>query len=81
MVMADAQRLNQLLTNLLTNTLQYTDAPGQARLELRTEGEVAIITLDDSAPGCRVKIMSVCSSDFTGRKNHAAATAEAPGWV
>lgn len=51
MVMADAQRLNQLLTNLLTNTLQYTDAPGQARLELRTEGEVAIITLDDSAPG------------------------------
>lgn len=51
LVLADAQRLHQLLTNLLTNTLNYTDPPGQVHLSLRIEGQTLTLTLDDSPPG------------------------------
>lgn len=48
---ADPQRLRQLLTNLIENTLKYTEAPGQVRLALHHIGTDAVITLCDSAPG------------------------------
>lgn len=46
------QRIDQLLTNLLENSLQYTDAPGRLRLTLQAEdGLMATLTVEDSAPG------------------------------
>lgn len=48
----DRQRIDQLLTNLLENSLQYTDAPGRLRLALQVEdGLTATLTVEDSAPG------------------------------
>lgn len=48
----DRQRIDQLLTNLLENSLQYTDAPGRLRLTLQAEdGLMATLTVEDSAPG------------------------------
>ena len=48
----DRQRIDQLLTNLLENSLQYTDAPGRVRLALHVaDGQTATLTVDDSAPG------------------------------
>jgi len=48
----DRQRIDQLLTNLLENSLQYTDAPGRVRLALQAEDHLtATLTVDDSAPG------------------------------
>ena len=48
----DAQRIHQLLANLLENSLRYTQAPGRIRLQLQaTAGQQATLTLDDSAPG------------------------------
>lgn len=48
----DHQRVDQLLTNLLENSLQYTDAPGRVRLALQVEdGTSATLTVDDTAPG------------------------------
>ena len=47
----DAQRIEQLLSNLLDNSLRYTDAPGRVVLALRHEGTRVAIDIDDSAPG------------------------------
>lgn len=47
----DAQRLHQLLGNLLENSLRYTQAPGRIRLQLQAGAGQATLTLDDSAPG------------------------------
>jgi two-component system sensor histidine kinase BaeS len=51
----DAQRIEQLLANLLENSLRYTDAPGSVQLSLAAApgpgAAQAVITLDDSAPG------------------------------
>ena len=55
----DSQRIGQLLSNLLENSLRYTDAPGHVHLSLapvgRTGGAVAgapvlTITVQDSSP-------------------------------
>ena len=50
-VFADPDRIDQLLSNLLQNTLRYTDANGCARLSLIRQGKQACLTLEDSAPG------------------------------
>ncbi len=48
---ADPQRLQQLLLNLLNNSLQHTNSPGQVHLQLLRDGSFAQIRIDDSAPG------------------------------
>lgn len=50
-VLADAERLRQLIANLLENSLRYTEAGG--RLRIRLHDEAGRISLDwlDSAPG------------------------------
>ena len=49
-VLADEARLHQLLLNLITNSVKYTDVPGSIFLSLRRgDGEV-ILTLEDSSP-------------------------------
>jgi two-component system sensor histidine kinase BaeS len=51
----DAQRVDQMLSNLLENSLRYTDAPGLIRVQLRaTATGQAQLTVDDSAPGVPV---------------------------
>jgi two-component system, OmpR family, sensor histidine kinase BaeS len=48
---ADADRLQQLFSNLLSNALRYTDAGGQFQLTLDEVENSIVITMDDSAPG------------------------------
>jgi two-component system, OmpR family, sensor histidine kinase BaeS len=52
-VVWDAARITQLLSNILSNSLRYTDAPGTALLSLRSgsDSNIVSITLSDSAPG------------------------------
>ena len=50
-VTADTRRLQQLLHNLLENSLAYTDAPGRVVVKLSRTGSIAVITIDDTAPG------------------------------
>ena len=47
----DMHRMTQVLSNLVSNSLRYTDAPGRAVMRLRTEGEGVLIVVEDSAPG------------------------------
>ncbi|QCB46846.1 ATP-binding protein [Hydrogenophaga sp. PAMC20947] len=47
----DTARMAQLLSNLLHNSLRYTDAPGRVEVRLWASDGVVHIRLDDSAPG------------------------------
>jgi two-component system sensor histidine kinase BaeS len=48
----DAKRIEQLLGNLLDNSLRYTDAPGQVLVRLRSgDKNTVVIEVQDSAPG------------------------------
>ncbi|HUB05533.1 MAG TPA: diguanylate cyclase [Myxococcales bacterium] len=47
----DGSKIQEVLTNLITNALRITPAPGQVRLSLRTAGEEAVLEVQDSGPG------------------------------
>lgn len=49
-VQADADRLNQLMSNLLSNSCRHTDAPGQISVALERSDTSLIVLIDDSAP-------------------------------
>ena len=50
-VSGDAQRLTQLIRNLLENALRYTNAPGRIELHLSRHGRAARLDIQDSPPG------------------------------
>jgi two-component system sensor histidine kinase BaeS len=47
----DAQRIEQLLGNVLDNSLRYTDAPGQVVVQIQSDGAHVTISAEDTAPG------------------------------
>lgn len=49
--MGDERRLHQLLTNLLNNTLRYTDAGGQVLISCQSSGGWLRLVIEDSSPG------------------------------
>ena len=50
-VIGDADRLRQLFSNLLANTLRYANAPGVLRIGQERTGNRLIISFEDSGPG------------------------------
>ena len=50
-VMCDAERMRQVLVNLLENAVRYTHAGGRIQLGGAIEDGSLIVTIDDSAPG------------------------------
>jgi two-component system, OmpR family, sensor histidine kinase BaeS len=50
-VSGDAGRLEQLLSNLLENSLRYTDAPGRVDIDITRTGPTLTLQVQDSAPG------------------------------
>ena len=48
---ADPDRLDQLLQNLLANSMRYTDAPGSVHISVSKQNDMALLTIEDSAPG------------------------------
>ncbi len=52
MVRWDTKRIEQLVSNLLDNSLRYTDASGQVRMRLRSGDEnLVVVEVEDTAPG------------------------------
>ncbi|TYL48218.1 ATP-binding protein [Marinomonas sp. IMCC 4694] len=47
----DSDRLHQLFSNLMNNSLKYTNAPGKLTVTLTKKAHTAIILFEDSAPG------------------------------
>lgn len=50
-IRADKERIRQLLSNLLSNSIAYTDAPGKVMFNLSSEAGKILLTLKDTAPG------------------------------
>lgn len=50
-VLADQDRMRQVLDNLLENSLRYTAPGGRIRLQAQVAGSSFSLVLDDSAPG------------------------------
>lgn len=50
-IVADSDRLQQLFSNLLENSIRYTDAGGEIQVGISTSDTKMFITIDDSAPG------------------------------
>ena len=47
----DARRIEQLLTNLGSNSLRYTDPPGRIELNCAADAAQVVLRMDDTAPG------------------------------
>jgi CheY-like chemotaxis protein/anti-sigma regulatory factor (Ser/Thr protein kinase) len=47
----DATRIEQVLSNLVTNALKYTPAGGRIVLSVRRDGEHALLQVSDNGPG------------------------------
>jgi signal transduction histidine kinase len=48
---ADAHRLGQVVTNLLTNALKYSPTDAPVRVGVRVEGSDALVSVQDKGPG------------------------------
>jgi two-component system sensor histidine kinase BaeS len=51
LVLADETRLSQVFTNLLQNSLRYTDPPGKIAIAVERRGERVLVHWEDTAPG------------------------------
>jgi two-component system sensor histidine kinase BaeS len=58
MVRWDAGRIEQLVTNLLENSLRYTATPGLVVIAWGVQGAELVLTVEDSAPGVRPSQLS-----------------------
>jgi two-component system, OmpR family, sensor kinase len=50
-VLGEAERLGQVITNLLTNALHYNREGGEVRVATRAEGPSAVVAVADTGPG------------------------------
>ena len=56
-VVGDAARLQQMLVNLLTNSIKYSPTGGEVLVELRRESEDAVLRVKDAGVGIRPEIL------------------------
>ncbi|MDR3405169.1 MAG: ATP-binding protein [Chthoniobacter sp.] len=56
-VNADPTRLEQIITNLLTNAIKYTRKGGEIRIEARQEGREAVIIVSDTGVGIAPRML------------------------
>lgn len=68
-VIGDAQRLRQVIDNLLDNSARYTDKPGSIRVSCRCETEVAVLTVSDSGPCPSPDVLPTLFNRFTRDEN------------
>ena len=50
-IQGDEQRLQQVVRNILVNSMRYTDAPGRTVIRLERLNEWARVSIRDSLPG------------------------------
>lgn len=67
-VMADGDRLQQLMANLLENSLRYTRPPGPVRLSLEPGRDWVTILVDDGPPGVAQAEIPALFERFTRRE-------------
>lgn len=63
-ILGDPDRLQQLFTNLLENSLRYTDKPGILEVSAKSDMRQLTITFQDSAPGVDKSQLSLLFERF-----------------
>ena len=63
-ILGDPDRLQQLFTNLLENSLRYTDEPGILEIFAESDMQQLTITFQDSAPGVEESQLSLLFERF-----------------
>lgn len=81
MVKGDAQRLRQVMQNLLENTLRYTDAGGTLRVHVHQDGDWQQIDVQDSAPVCLRRCCRASSIACSALMPHAAGRRAGLAWA
>ena len=56
--LGDPDRLQQLFTNLLENSLRYTDVPGSLEVSVEQDSACILIRFQDSAPGVEPEMLT-----------------------
>ena len=64
LVLADPDRMRQVLDNLFENSLRYTSPGGRVRLQAHADERSLHLTLDDSAPGVPDEALSRLAERF-----------------
>jgi heavy metal sensor kinase len=54
-IIGDAERLAQVVTNLLTNAIQYNKAGGDVRVKVESQNGLALLTVADTGQGIAVE--------------------------
>lgn len=74
-VHADPVRLQQLFTNLLENSLRYTDRGGRLRIAVEARRGELLVDWQDSAPGVATELLPrLCERFFRGEGSPSRAT-------
>jgi len=51
----DAERMSQVITNLLANAIQYNKTNGEVRVCVKAQGGLILLTVSDTGPGIALK--------------------------
>ena len=60
----DTMRLQQVLTNIMTNAVKYTPAGGSIRVAVRAEGDDAVLSVEDTGYGIPPTLLPVIFDMF-----------------
>ncbi len=55
---ADEDRMKQILSNLINNSVKYTDKPGKVTLSIKSSEKEVFITIEDSSPSVPTELQS-----------------------
>ena len=75
---ADSTRVNQILTNLLSNALKYTPEGGEIRISARQEAEQVRIEVKDTGIGISPEEQNLVFSQFF--RSESESVREQQGW-
>jgi len=50
-IIGDSERIAQVVTNLLTNAIQYNNSDGEVRVKLKSQNGLAVLTVADTGQG------------------------------
>ncbi len=77
-ITGDSERLAQVITNLLTNAIQYNKPGGEVRVKLEPQSGVAVLTVTDTGPGISAEdLPHVFERFYRGDKSRTASNGNA----